>query len=138
MAEAHCAAIPGGESGGATWQPEHGRFELACVHRVLDGAPQPEVASHLRTPPHAARAAAHGRRAARGGVAPFQGGPEEGVHRGAGGVVREYARRDQFVPACLAYARPAVEDDELTDRIDVTAGNPYYEMQDGLRLPDHG
>ncbi|MDX6354116.1 MAG: beta-galactosidase [Streptomyces sp.] len=53
-------------------------------------------------------------------------------------IVREYARPDQFVTTCLAYDRPAVEDDELTDRLDVTAGNPYYEMQDGLRLPDHG
>jgi len=52
-------------------------------------------------------------------------------------IVREYARPDQFVTTCLAYDRPAVEDDELTDRLDVTAGNPYYEMQDGLRLPDH-
>jgi beta-galactosidase len=52
------------------------------------------------------------------------------------GIVREYARPDQFVTTCIAYERPAVEDDELTDSLDVTAGNPYYTMQDGLRLPD--
>ncbi|MFE0458837.1 beta-galactosidase [Kitasatospora sp. NPDC058965] len=51
-------------------------------------------------------------------------------------IVREYARPDQFVTTCLAYGHPAVEDDELTDALDVTAGNPYYDMQDALALPD--
>jgi beta-galactosidase len=51
-------------------------------------------------------------------------------------IVREYARPDQFVTTCLSYERPAIEDDELTDRLDVTAGNAYYEMQDALGLPD--
>ncbi len=51
-------------------------------------------------------------------------------------LVREYAHPHQFVTTCLAYERPAVEDDQLTERLDVTAGNPYYEMQDGLALPD--
>jgi beta-galactosidase len=51
-------------------------------------------------------------------------------------IVREYARPDQFVTTCLAYERPAVDDVELTDRLDVAAGNPYYQMQDGLRHPD--
>lgn len=50
-------------------------------------------------------------------------------------LVREYARPDQFVMTCLAYARPAVEDDALTRRLDVTAGNPYYGMQDALEVP---
>lgn len=50
-------------------------------------------------------------------------------------VVREYARPDQFVTTCLAYSRPAVKDDDLTRRLDVTAGNPYYRMQDSLALP---
>jgi beta-galactosidase len=31
-----------------------------------------------------------------------------------------------------------VDDDELTERLDVTAGNPYYAMQDALALPDRG
>jgi beta-galactosidase len=51
------------------------------------------------------------------------------------GIVREYARSDQFVTTCIAYGWPAVEDDELTDRLDVTAGNPYYGMQDALARP---
>ncbi|MET9773222.1 beta-galactosidase [Streptomyces sp. NPDC006367] len=51
------------------------------------------------------------------------------------GLVREYARPGQFVTTCISYTRPAVEDDELTDRLDIAAGNPYYAMQDGLALP---
>ncbi|WP_035839726.1 beta-galactosidase [Kitasatospora azatica] len=51
-------------------------------------------------------------------------------------IVREYAHPDQFVTTCIAYGHPAVEDDELTDALDVTAGNPYYDMQDSLALPD--
>ncbi|SOD65060.1 beta-galactosidase [Streptomyces zhaozhouensis] len=53
-------------------------------------------------------------------------------------VVRELARPDQFVTTCLAYARPAVHDQRLTERLDVTAGNPYYAMRDALALPDTG
>ncbi|WNB86095.1 beta-galactosidase [Cellulomonas sp. ATA003] len=51
------------------------------------------------------------------------------------GIVREYARPDQFVTTCLAYARPAIDDADLTAALDVTAGNPYYAMQDSLALP---
>ncbi|MHB9857071.1 beta-galactosidase [Streptomyces sp. YIM S03343] len=51
-------------------------------------------------------------------------------------IVREYARPEQFVTTCISYTRPAVEDDELTDRLDIATGNPYYTMQDGLLLPD--
>jgi beta-galactosidase len=51
-------------------------------------------------------------------------------------IVREHARREQFVTTCIAYGHPAMADDELTDSLDVTAGNPYYDMQDGLELPD--
>ncbi len=50
-------------------------------------------------------------------------------------IVREYARPDQFVTTCIAYERPAMADDELVRRLDVTAGNPYYAMQDGLLHP---
>jgi beta-galactosidase len=50
-------------------------------------------------------------------------------------IVREYARTDQFVTTCISYERPAVADDELVQRLDVTAGNPYYAMQDGLLHP---
>lgn len=50
-------------------------------------------------------------------------------------IVREYARPDQFVTTCISYERPAVADDDLVRRLDVTAGNPYYGMQDGLLQP---
>jgi beta-galactosidase len=47
-------------------------------------------------------------------------------------LVREYRRDDQFVTTCLQYNRPALDDEQLTRRLDVTAGNPYYGMQDAL------
>lgn len=50
-------------------------------------------------------------------------------------IVREYARPDQFVTTCISYDRPAMADDDLVRRLDVTAGNPYYAMQDGLLQP---
>ncbi|GAB2663442.1 beta-galactosidase [Kribbella swartbergensis] len=50
-------------------------------------------------------------------------------------IVREYARPDQFVTTCISYERPAMADDDLVRRLDVTAGNPYYAMQDGLLHP---
>jgi beta-galactosidase len=53
-------------------------------------------------------------------------------------VVREYAGPEQFVTTCLAYDRPALDDEALGRRLDVTAGNPYYAMQDGLAVPDSG
>ncbi|MGW0519185.1 beta-galactosidase [Crossiella sp. NPDC003009] len=52
------------------------------------------------------------------------------------GIVREHARAEQFVTTCLHYPRPALEDHEVNRELDVTAGNPYYEMQDALALPD--
>ena len=51
------------------------------------------------------------------------------------GIVREYARDDQFVTTCIAYERPGVDDANLTRDLDVTAGNPYYAMQDALAVP---
>ncbi|HWG26278.1 beta-galactosidase [Actinospica sp.] len=53
------------------------------------------------------------------------------------GIAREYARPEQFVTTCISYTRPAVEDDELTDSLDIASGNPYYDMQDALELPDN-
>jgi beta-galactosidase len=50
-------------------------------------------------------------------------------------IVREYTRPDQFVTTCISYDRPAMADDDLVRRLDVTAGNPYYAMQDGLLQP---
>ncbi|ALV45158.1 beta-galactosidase [Arthrobacter alpinus] len=51
------------------------------------------------------------------------------------GIVREYSNDEQFVTTCISYERPAVQDEELTKHLDVTAGNPYYRMQDQLALP---
>jgi beta-galactosidase len=53
-------------------------------------------------------------------------------------IVREYARPGQFVTTCMSYERPTLEDDALAARLDVTAGNPYYRMQDQLALPSRG
>ncbi|WP_262700651.1 MULTISPECIES: beta-galactosidase [Streptomyces] len=50
-------------------------------------------------------------------------------------IVREYARPEHFVTTCIAYDRPALDDQALAGRLDITAGNPYYTMQDGLALP---
>src|SRR5215204_1035631 len=50
-------------------------------------------------------------------------------------LVREYARNDQFVTTCISYDRPTVDDANLTAALDVTAGNPYYAMQDALAVP---
>jgi beta-galactosidase len=52
------------------------------------------------------------------------------------GIVREYMRPGQFLTTCIDYGRPAVDDEELTASLDITAGNAYYEMQDGLAVPD--
>ncbi|MFF0018569.1 beta-galactosidase [Streptomyces sp. NPDC005374] len=51
-------------------------------------------------------------------------------------LVREYAKPGHFVTTCISYTRQGVEDDEMTDRLDIASGNPYYDMQDGLALPD--
>ncbi|MEU9307634.1 beta-galactosidase [Streptomyces sp. NPDC048256] len=51
-------------------------------------------------------------------------------------IVREYAHPEHFVTTCISYTRQGVEDDEMTDRLDIASGNPYYDMQDGLLLPD--
>ncbi|RXZ72688.1 beta-galactosidase [Agromyces albus] len=48
------------------------------------------------------------------------------------GIVREYANDEQFVTTCIAYPRPAVDDEALVAALDITAGNPYYAMQDHL------
>jgi beta-galactosidase len=47
-------------------------------------------------------------------------------------LVREYAAPGQFVTTCIAYPRPAADDEKLVRSLDVTAGNPYYAMQDHL------
>ncbi len=51
--------------------------------------------------------------------------------------MREYSSGEQFVTTCMAYPRPAQHDAKLAAGLDVVAGNPYFEMQDGLDLsPD--
>jgi beta-galactosidase len=50
-------------------------------------------------------------------------------------LVRELRRPKQFVTTCLAYDRAAVADVELTERLDVAAGNIYVHVQDGLQRP---
>lgn len=47
-------------------------------------------------------------------------------------LVREYAAPGQFVTTCIAYPRPALADEQLVEALDLTAGNPYYAMQDHL------
>ncbi|MEU0093357.1 beta-galactosidase [Kribbella sp. NPDC006257] len=51
-------------------------------------------------------------------------------------IVREYASSSQFVTTCIAYERPAIDDEQVSRTLDVTSGNAYYDMQDGLLLPD--
>ncbi|MCW6003655.1 beta-galactosidase [Micromonospora sp. CPCC 205371] len=51
-------------------------------------------------------------------------------------IVREFAAAHQFVTTCISYTRQGVADDELSARLDIASGNPYYDMQDGLLLPD--
>jgi beta-galactosidase len=51
------------------------------------------------------------------------------------GIVREYAHDDQFVTTCIAYDRPTIDDSNLTKALDITAGNPYYAMQEALTVP---
>ena len=50
-------------------------------------------------------------------------------------IVREYSSDDQFVTTCISYERRTVSDELLTVGLDITAGNPYYRMQDKLALP---
>ena len=54
------------------------------------------------------------------------------------GIVREYARADQFVTTCLAYGRPGADDQALATTLDVVAANPYYPMQDAFTRPRPG
>ncbi|WP_433675070.1 beta-galactosidase [Microbacterium gorillae] len=50
-------------------------------------------------------------------------------------IVREYAREDQFVTTCISYDRETADEVQLTRNLDITAGNPYYRMQDAFELP---
>ncbi|GAA4169535.1 beta-galactosidase [Gryllotalpicola koreensis] len=50
-------------------------------------------------------------------------------------LVRELAGPEQFVTTCISFEQPAVEDVELGARLDIVAGNAYYEMEDALAHP---
>jgi beta-galactosidase len=50
-------------------------------------------------------------------------------------IVREYSTPEQFVTTCIAYDRPSQHDQDMTRDFDVTAGNPYYAMQDAFAVP---
>jgi len=50
------------------------------------------------------------------------------------GIVREYARDDQFVTTCISYDRPAVDECQTSADLDIAAANPYYGVQDHLDL----
>lgn len=49
-------------------------------------------------------------------------------------IVREYADPRQFVTTCISYERQAIDDEQLVQELDVTAGNPYYMMQEALHI----
>ena len=59
------------------------------------------------------------------------------------GIVREYARPEQFVTTCIAFDRPAMNEATVTGGLDVAAANAYFGAQDHLDLarelpaPDH-
>lgn len=54
------------------------------------------------------------------------------------GIVREYALSEQFVTTCIAYDRPSQHDQDVTRSFDITAGNPYYAMQEAFAVPQSG
>lgn len=51
------------------------------------------------------------------------------------GIVRGYARADQFVTTCLAHGRPGTDDRAVSATLDVVAANAYYPMQDAFIRP---
>ena len=53
-------------------------------------------------------------------------------------IVREYAQEGQFVTTCISYDRATADEEKLAENLDITAGNPYYRMQDSFELPNSG
>ncbi|WP_062521783.1 beta-galactosidase [Demequina silvatica] len=51
-------------------------------------------------------------------------------------IVDEYRSEDQFVTTCFQYPRAALDDQRTAEPLTVTAGNPYYGMQDRLDMRD--
>ncbi|MGN9914213.1 beta-galactosidase [Phytohabitans sp. LJ34] len=54
------------------------------------------------------------------------------------GIVREYARPDQFLTTCVDYARPAVDDVAVAAGLDLASANIYYAARDGLAASTEG
>ncbi|MDN4476338.1 beta-galactosidase [Demequina sp. SYSU T00192] len=52
------------------------------------------------------------------------------------GLVEEYRDPAQFVTTCFQYPRAALDDQRTAEALTVTAGNPYYGMQDRLAIED--
>ncbi len=50
-------------------------------------------------------------------------------------IVRDVTGGRGFVTTCISYEQPGVDDARLSARLDVAAGNAYYEMQDSLAHP---
>lgn len=50
-------------------------------------------------------------------------------------IVREYSTPEQFVTTCISYDLPSQHDQDVTRDFDITAGNPYYAMQDAFAIP---
>jgi beta-galactosidase len=51
-------------------------------------------------------------------------------------VVRSIVGPGPFVTTCLSYEQPGVEDVDLAARLDVAAGNAYYEMEEAFAHPN--
>ncbi len=51
-------------------------------------------------------------------------------------IVDEYRTPEQFVTTCFQYPRLALDDRKTAESLTVTAGNPYYGMQDRLGIED--
>ena len=88
--------------------------------------------SHVGGPVDARRQRAA---AVRPGLAPVPGALTTEMIDWQARAVRALARPDQFVTTCIAYDRPALDDADLAAVLDVTSGNAYYGMQDGLAHP---
>ena len=56
------------------------------------------------------------------------------------GIIKEYARPDQFVTTCIAggHGMPATDRYAVSQVVDITAENVYYPTQDGLAIKNRG
>ena len=51
-------------------------------------------------------------------------------------IVRGLVDPSQFVTTCISYEQPGIEDVDLSARLDIAAGNAYYEMEASLAHPN--